>query len=227
MSDEIEADAGRKLQLLINAVVDYAISMLGLDGHILSWNSGAERLKGYTPDEAIGQHFSIFYTPEDRAAGLPQRALEIAERDGNFTAGGWRVRKDGGRFWASVVIDAIRGEQGTLVDFTTVTRAWPLQRYVPAPTGGQATFARSLTKRAARAPTARTVLWVTAVAPKGETTRSPCLGSRAETRYHRGYSEGCVISEASWRMTCRLDFGCFSLEPWDGRRPVRLGDRAS
>lgn len=122
MGCDIDAGPARQLQLLINAVVDYAILMLGLDGRIQTWNTGAERLKGYRPDEAIGQHFSIFYTPEDRAAGLPERALETARRKGSFAAEGWRVRKDATRFWASVVIDAIRDEQGVLVGFVKITR---------------------------------------------------------------------------------------------------------
>ena len=122
MNGRQDEASARKLQLLINAVVDYAIFMLDLDGRILSWNSGAARLKGYTPDEAIGQHFSIFYPPADRAAGVPERALATARRDGSFSAEGWRLRKDGSRFWASVVIDAIRDEQGALVGFAKVTR---------------------------------------------------------------------------------------------------------
>jgi len=96
-----------QLQLLIDAVVDYAIYMLDRDGRILTWNTGAARLKGYTPQEIIGQPFSRFYTPEDQAAGIPQQALETAKNEGRFLAEGWRVRKDGTRFWASVVIDPI------------------------------------------------------------------------------------------------------------------------
>jgi PAS domain S-box-containing protein len=122
MVSDIDAVAGRQLHLLINAITDYAILMIALDGRIQTWNTGAERLKGYRPAEAIGQHFSIFYTAEDRAAGLPQRALETAKENGNFAAEGWRVRKDGSRFWASVVINAIRDEQGVLLGFVKITR---------------------------------------------------------------------------------------------------------
>src|SRR4029077_9634680 len=96
--------------------------MLGLDGRVASWNAGAERIKGYTPDEIIGQHFSRFYTEEDRAAGVPDRALATAASVGRFEAEGWRMRKDGTRFWASVVIDAIRNDIGDLVGFAKVTR---------------------------------------------------------------------------------------------------------
>ncbi|MGC1563903.1 MAG: PAS domain S-box protein [Bradyrhizobium sp.] len=112
----------RRLQLLIDAIIDYAIFMLDTDGHIVSWNSGAARLKGYTSDEIIGRSFSIFYTPEDRANGLPEWALSTARETGRFSAEGWRVRKDGGRFWALVVIDAVRDETGELIGFAKVTR---------------------------------------------------------------------------------------------------------
>jgi PAS domain S-box-containing protein len=112
----------RHLQLLIDSVIDYAIYMIGVDGRVLSWNAGAARLKGYTPDEILGQSFSRFYTPEDQATGLPQRALATAAKEGRFLAEGWRVRKDGTRFWASVVIDAIRDENGTLIGFAKITR---------------------------------------------------------------------------------------------------------
>ena len=118
--DELE-DA-RRLQLLINGIVDYAIFMLDLVGQVASWNSGAERLKGYTASEIIGKSFSVFYPPEDRSKGLPQKALAAARETGRFSAEGWRVRKDGSRFWALVVIDAIRDENGTLVGFGKVTR---------------------------------------------------------------------------------------------------------
>ena len=111
-----------QLQLLIDAVVDYAIYMIGLDGRVLSWNSGAVRLKGYEPREIIGQPFSRFYTPEDQAAGMPQKALRVAKEEGRFHAEGWRVTKDGTRFWASVVIDAIKNESGEVIGFAKVTR---------------------------------------------------------------------------------------------------------
>jgi PAS domain S-box-containing protein len=127
-----EQGDGGQLQLLINAVVDYAIYMIDLEGRILSWNAGAERLKGYSRDEAIGLNFSSFYTPEDREAGLPKRALEAAGREGAYAAEGWRVRKDGTRFWASVVIDAIRDEQDVLVGFAKITRDFTEQRHAHA-----------------------------------------------------------------------------------------------
>jgi PAS domain S-box-containing protein len=112
----------QRLRLLINAVTDYAIYMLEPSGHIASWNPGAQRFKGYTADEVIGQHFSRFYTDEDRASDLPSRALRIAAREGRFEAEGWRVRKDGARFWAHVIIDPIRDDDGTLLGFAKITR---------------------------------------------------------------------------------------------------------
>ncbi|CAN5209424.1 PAS domain-containing sensor histidine kinase [soil metagenome] len=112
----------RRYRQLVDAVIDYAIFQLDVDGTIASWNRGAERAKGYTPEEAIGRHFSMFYTEEDRAAGVPQRALATAASEGRFEAEGWRVRKDGSKFWAMVVIDAIYAEDGKLSGFAKVTR---------------------------------------------------------------------------------------------------------
>ncbi|MDC7745472.1 hybrid sensor histidine kinase/response regulator [Rhizobium binxianense] len=107
---------------LIQGVSDYAIYMLDPDGNVSSWNFGAERIKGYRPKEIIGRHFSTFYTPEDRAAGVPETALNIARAEGRFEREGWRVRKDGTRFWASVVIDVIRDDEGGVLGFAKITR---------------------------------------------------------------------------------------------------------
>ena len=112
----------RRLVMLLNAVKDYAIYLLDAEGHVVSWNAGAERFKGYTADEIIGQHFSRFYTDEDRASGLPGRALATAAQAGKFEAEGWRVRKDGTRFWTSVVIDPVHDTDGTLIGYAKVTR---------------------------------------------------------------------------------------------------------
>src|SRR3982750_3498579 len=112
----------QRFRLLVEAVTDYAIYMLDPHGIVTSWNRGAQRFKGYTPDEIVGEHFSRFYTEEDRQSGLPMRALETAAREGRFEQEGWRVRKDGSRFWAHVVIDPIRDEQGTLIGYAKVTR---------------------------------------------------------------------------------------------------------
>jgi PAS domain S-box-containing protein len=111
-----------RLQLLLQSIKDYAIYMLDAHGRVSSWNTGAERFKGYTADEIIGQHFSRFYTPEDRASGLPAHALQTALDQGKFEAEGWRVRKDGSRFWTSVVIDPVYDEDGRHVGFAKITR---------------------------------------------------------------------------------------------------------
>ena len=108
--------------LLVQSVVDYAIYMLDANGRVTSWNAGAERIKGYSAGEILGQHFSRFYTDEDRAAEVPRVALETARETGRYEAEGWRVRKDGTRFWASVIIDAIKDHDGKLVGFAKVTR---------------------------------------------------------------------------------------------------------
>jgi PAS domain S-box-containing protein len=118
----ISTHEAERLRLFITAVTDYAIYMLSTEGVVVSWNAGAQRFKGYTATEVIGQHFSVFYTAEDRAAGVPARALAQARDAGKFEAEGWRVRKDGSRFWASVVIDPIRDDTGTLVGFAKITR---------------------------------------------------------------------------------------------------------
>jgi len=111
-----------QFRLLVQSVTDYAIYMLDAEGRVSSWNAGAERIKLYRPDEAVGQHFGIFYTEEDQQAGVPQMALQTAAREGRFETDGWRVRKDGSRFWASVVVDAIRDDFGDVIGFAKVTR---------------------------------------------------------------------------------------------------------
>ena len=115
-------EAAGLFRLLVSSVRDYAIFVLDPSGHILTWNPGAERFKGYTAAEAIGCHFSMFYGAEDIAAGKPQEELEVATREGRVEDEGWRYRKDGSRFWANVIITALRDENGTLVGFAKVTR---------------------------------------------------------------------------------------------------------
>lgn len=111
----------RQCQLLVQSVSDYAIYMLDIGGHIRSWNPGGERIKGYSASDVLGTHFSRFYLPEDAQRDEPSRNLEIARREGRFAAEGWRLRKDGSRFWASVVIEPVL-EFGMLVGFAKVTR---------------------------------------------------------------------------------------------------------
>ncbi|HEX5935398.1 MAG TPA: PAS domain S-box protein [Pseudorhizobium sp.] len=119
--DELERSE-RQFQLLVQGVTDYAIFMLDPNGYVSNWNVGAERIKGYRSEEIIGSHFSRFYTEEDRAAGIPERGLETARKEGRFEKEGIRQRKDGSRFWAHVIIDAIRDETGKLLGFAKVTR---------------------------------------------------------------------------------------------------------
>jgi PAS domain S-box-containing protein len=115
------SDDGR-YRMLIEAVTDYAIYMLDVDGIVSSWNPGARRFKGYEASEIVGEHFSRFYTEADRASGLPQRALDTAAREGKFESEGWRVRKDGSQFWAYVVIDPIKNASGQVVGYAKITR---------------------------------------------------------------------------------------------------------
>jgi PAS domain S-box-containing protein len=121
-AEEALRQSEEQFKLLVQSVTDYAIYMLDPKGHVASWNIGAQRIKGYQPHEIIGAHFSRFYTHEDRENGLPQRALKTAAEEGHFEKEGWRVRKDGTRFWANVVIDAIRDHSGTLIGYAKVTR---------------------------------------------------------------------------------------------------------
>jgi PAS domain S-box-containing protein len=121
-AQEALADRDEQFRRLVLNVTDYAIYMLSPEGFVSSWNLGAERIKGYSADEVIGEHFSRFYPEEDRAKGTPDKGLEIARTTGHFQAEGWRIRKDGSRFWASVVIDAIQNEAGVLVGYAKITR---------------------------------------------------------------------------------------------------------
>jgi PAS domain S-box-containing protein len=115
-------DTERRFRLLVESVTDYAIYMLDSQGHVVNWNTGAERIKGYTRDEIIGAHFSMFYTADERAKGIPAKALAIAATSGKFEAEGWRVRKDGSTFWAGVVINAIKSPKDDLLGFAKITR---------------------------------------------------------------------------------------------------------
>src|SRR3954453_21450921 len=111
-----------QFRLMVSGVRDYAIFALDAGGHIRTWNEGACRIKGYTEDEVVGRHFSMFYTPEDRAREHPAHELDVAAREGRFEEEGWRVRKDGSRFWANVVITALRHPTGVLAGYAKVTR---------------------------------------------------------------------------------------------------------
>lgn len=116
------ATSEARLHLLLDGIRDYAILMLDPEGQVATWNKGAARIKGYEPQEILGRHFSAFYTAEDQASGEPARMLQAAQEEGRVEREGWRVRKDGSRFWADVVITALRGEDGALLGFVKVTR---------------------------------------------------------------------------------------------------------
>ena len=116
------ADSERRFRLMVESVVDYAIFMLDAEGHVASWNPGAQRISGYAADEVMGRHFSRFYPPEEVARRKPQWELELAAADGRFEEEGWRVRKDGSTYWANVVITAVRDDTGALLGFAKVVR---------------------------------------------------------------------------------------------------------
>jgi len=115
-------ESEQSFRLLVQGVIDYAIYMLSPEGLITNWNLGAERIKGFAPEEVLGTHYRRFFTDQDRAEGVPERALEIAARDGRYESEGWRVRKNGTRFWAHAVIDALYDDDGELIGFAKVTR---------------------------------------------------------------------------------------------------------
>jgi PAS domain S-box-containing protein len=123
-------ESERRFRLFVEGVTDHAIYMLDTAGVITNWNSGAERIKGYRAEEIIGQHFSVFYASKDQQEGLPQQALMIAAQDGRFEADGWRIRKDGSRFWANAVIDAVHDDRGVLIGFAKVTRDMTARRAI-------------------------------------------------------------------------------------------------
>jgi len=133
IADQVAAGADptdEQFRLLVESVSDYAIYVLDATGRVASWNAGAQRIKGYLAAEVIGRHFSLFYPPEERAAGAPERALRAAEAEGRFRAEGWRVRKDGSRFWADVVVTCLRDQGGAMRGFAKVTRDMTERRQV-------------------------------------------------------------------------------------------------
>ena len=121
-AEEDLRDSQEQLRLLVQGVTDYALYMLDLNGKVSSWNAGAERIKGYSRDEILGHHFSRFYTEDERKAGVPHKGLQQAAAEGRWETEGWRVRKDGSKFWAHVVLDAIHNDAGELIGFAKITR---------------------------------------------------------------------------------------------------------
>src|SRR5580765_8514330 len=117
-----EGQNNELFRLLVESVKEFAIFVISPDGNVLTWNLGAQALKGYTKEEIIGKHFSVFYPQEAIESGWPTRELFLAEKEGRFEDEGWRVRKDGSSFWASVVITALRGVGGKLTGFAKVTQ---------------------------------------------------------------------------------------------------------
>src|SRR3954466_4584226 len=115
-------DTDASFRVFVESVRDYALIMLDPQGFIVSWNAGAEAIKGYAAGEIIGKHFTTFYPPEAIESGLPERELVVAQAVGRFEDEGWRLRKDGSRFWANVVITALRDRGGNLIGFAKVTR---------------------------------------------------------------------------------------------------------
>ena len=124
----VTVENAEQFRLLVDAVQDYAIFMLDPEGNVASWNSGGERIKGYRKSEIIGRHFSVFYTEEERRLGKPEQQLKRAIELGRVEQEGWRVRKDGSRFWANVTLTAIRGPEGELIGFGKVTRDFTERR---------------------------------------------------------------------------------------------------
>jgi PAS domain S-box-containing protein len=118
----LELGSQESFQVLVDSVKDYAIIMLDPTGHVVSWNEGAERIKGWRANEILGKHFSVFYPPEALEKNFPEEELKAAARDGRFEDENWRVRKDGSRFWANVVVTALRDKEGNLRGFGKVTR---------------------------------------------------------------------------------------------------------
>jgi PAS domain S-box-containing protein len=121
-ADEALRQSEERFRLLLEAVQDYAVFMLDTTGHVVSWNVGAERIQGYLPDEILGRHFRVFYPPQKQADRHPEWELEVALRDGHYEEEGWRIRKDGSRFWANVVITSVTNAHGEHVGFAKVTR---------------------------------------------------------------------------------------------------------
>jgi PAS domain S-box-containing protein len=175
----------QRFHYLVDAVTDYAIFMLDPTGHVETWNVGARRTKGYEPAEIIGQHFSVFYTPEDRAAGRPELILEAVRRDGRYEDEGWRVRKDGSRFWANVVVTALRDDTGELIGFAKITRDLTERR-----------AAEETARELIREQTARTTAEESSGLLREERERYRALSRRLEVILE-GVGDGIIVQDRS------------------------------
>ena len=190
-------------RLLVESVKDYAIFRLDTGGHVQTWNLGAERIKGYKADEIIGKHFSIFYPPEDVAAGKTDRELEIVTREGRFEEEGWRVRKDGSRMWASVTITALRNPQGDLVGFAKVTRDLTERRQAEENRRALAEEKAALAEKA-RSSSFRSASWRSwattfEIPSQRSTSGRACCGSGRPTRSPSGSSIGSARAHCECR----------------------------
>jgi PAS domain S-box-containing protein len=187
-----------RFRLMVEGVRDYAIFMLDPNGHIESWNEGARRIKGYSQEEILGQHFSIFYPPEDVERGKPEHELREAEAKGVYEEEGWRVRKDGSRFWASVLITALRDEAGQLRGFSKVTRDITERKQA----------GRRCTNRVGGSRTS----WRASPTPSGPWTASGATPTST--------SGPCAVCNREGVPTCRVKrfwgrvSGKYSLRPW-------------
>ncbi len=200
-------------RLLVASVIDYAIFMLDVDGHVATWNLGAERIKGYAENEIVGRHFSTFYPDDDVVSGKPARELEIAAKDGRFEDEGWRIRKDGSRFWANVIITALRDETGDLVGFAKVTRDLTERRRAEEERLAAATKAaralKGISDLALALASTRTVAEVSGVVVERATeiaNADTCFlyrlseaGDALELIGHRGVAREIVAQ--AWRLT--------------------------
>jgi PAS domain S-box-containing protein len=180
----------QRFRLLIENARDYAIFLMDASGHVVTWNSGAERLKGYRSDEIVGCSFSCFYTPDDVQRGKPEEALRIAAAEGHVESEGWRVRKDGSRFWANVVISRIDDEKGNLYGFATITRDFTDRKQVEQELKKQATLLEvAHDSIIVRDTESRITFWNRGAEEKYGWTRAEALGKVTHSFLHTQFPQ--------------------------------------